>query len=68
MHTNQKPLKPATFLCCRRCGSLHTLAQPCPCRTQEDLPGPAMAVWPLCVIALLCVVILFLLIGWQPFV
>ena len=67
MYTNHKPSRVATWMCCRRCGALYSLTQPCPCRTQDDLPRPALAVWPLVALAALLVVVLFCLIGWQRF-
>jgi hypothetical protein len=68
MPIHHKSSLAATYMCCRRCGALYTLAQPCPCRTQDDVPTPALRVWPLALLALLCLIILFCLIGWQGLV
>ncbi len=57
----------ATWRCCYRCGTLYTPAHPCPCRplAHEEAPSPRKSDWPLLVVAVLCLVLLFILIGWR---
>ncbi len=57
----------ATARCCYRCGTLYTPSHPCTCRplTHEEAPSPTPAVWPLGLLAMLLVVLLFVLIGWK---
>lgn len=67
MPAHPKPSLAATWKSCHRCGTLYTAAHPCTCRVlaHDAEPGPAMALWPVCTLAVLLVAALLALIGWH---